>query len=270
MRKKNEKSRGKEETGKRIWKIRDSIQKLEDTKDKIINFLKRDAETYDSAWITDAKEVYYNIVSAWEMLRAVSEGKDKYIDTTAAYLAHAKSRCAQCASELRILGRLGSLIESTLQEVFSECWNAINTELEQLKPEDQQKPPTHRVIKANDIEYHLPCSVCGEIAVSFVLTDHKASKKKIFACVGIIHGGALHISNAKKIFAWLEEEKIAEIHAFLKNTSIIFEEGIDAYCPKCDKIYCNRHYDTREEWDEGFYDCTYGTCPEGHTNLIHD
>ena len=270
MKKKTKKSSGDKLRAERIWRIRDSIQKLEDIKDKIIDFLKDDAETYDIAWITDAKEFYYNIVSAWEMLRAASEGKEKYIATADAFLTNAKSRCAQSSSELRILGRLGKIIDSRLQEVFTECWTAINTELDLLKPEDQPKPPAQRVIKESDTEYHLPCSVCGEIAVSFILGISESSKKKYFACVGIVHGGGLPISTAKKIFAWLDQENIAQIHTHLMNSSVIFEEGIDAYCPKCDKIYCNRHYDTREEWDEGFYDCTYGTCPEGHTNHIHD
>ena len=67
-----------------------------------------------------------------------------------------------------------------------------------------------------------------------------------------------------------EQDKLAEIHSYLEKSSIIFEEGIDAYCPECNEIYCGAHYDTEEEWDEGFYDCTYGTCPEGHKRIIHD
>jgi len=47
-------------------------------------------------------------------------------------------------------------------------------------------------------------------------------------------------------------------------------EGIDAYCPECDRIYCWNHYKLEEEWDEGFYDCTYGECPKGHKRMIDD
>ncbi|MBI4280420.1 MAG: hypothetical protein HY660_18360 [Armatimonadetes bacterium] len=25
-----------------------------------------------------------------------------------------------------------------------------------------------------------------------------------------------------------------------------------------------------EEWDAGFYDCSYGTCPNGHRRIIDD
>ncbi len=48
------------------------------------------------------------------------------------------------------------------------------------------------------------------------------------------------------------------------------EGGLDAYCPDCDKVYCRLDYNVDEKWDEGFYDCTYGTCPQGHRRLLDD
>jgi hypothetical protein len=72
---------------------------------------------------------------------------------------------------------------------------------------------------------------------------------------------------AKKIYAALEDENLAEFHSIMKED---LEDGTDAYCPNCDKIYCYEHYNPREEWDAGFYDCTYGTCPEGHERIIYD
>jgi hypothetical protein len=47
-------------------------------------------------------------------------------------------------------------------------------------------------------------------------------------------------------------------------------EGLDAYCPKCGKIYCWEDYKAREEYDDGFYDCTMGECPAGHRRMIDD
>lgn len=127
-----------------------------------------------------------------------------------------------------------------------------------------------RVIKVSETEYHLPCSVCGKIAVKFWIGLAQFSDKKALICSGIVHMASIDISDAQKIFIWLEQEQIAEIHSFLEKNTIVFEEGIDAYCPQCDKIYCIAHYSTREEWEDGFYDCTYGTCPNGHTRIIHD
>ncbi len=48
------------------------------------------------------------------------------------------------------------------------------------------------------------------------------------------------------------------------------KEVLDAYCPECYKIYCRAHYDINEKWEEGFYDCSYGTCPNGHRRMIDD
>jgi hypothetical protein len=45
---------------------------------------------------------------------------------------------------------------------------------------------------------------------------------------------------------------------------------VDAYCPECDKIYCWEHYNAKEEYDGGFYDCTYGEYPKSHKRMIDD
>ena len=76
-------------------------------------------------------------------------------------------------------------------------------------------------------------------------------------------------SLAKEVFRLLDSKDLKGLHSYLK-IDIQLEEGMDAYCPKCDSIYCSEHYTTEEEWDEGFYDCTYGTCPKGHRRIIHD
>lgn len=127
-----------------------------------------------------------------------------------------------------------------------------------------------KVIKVSDSEYQLPCVVCGAIAVTFAIGIPQFSEEKAICYTGIVHGAGINLKAADRIFTWLEQEQIGLVHAFLEKHIVIFEEGIDAYCPECDKIYCSLHYATREEWDDGFYDCTYGTCPENHTRIIHD
>ncbi|HET7464061.1 MAG TPA: hypothetical protein VFJ82_22585 [Longimicrobium sp.] len=42
------------------------------------------------------------------------------------------------------------------------------------------------------------------------------------------------------------------------------------YCPECNACYCRDHWRQWMEFDEGFYDCTYGTCPQGHTRMLDD
>lgn len=42
------------------------------------------------------------------------------------------------------------------------------------------------------------------------------------------------------------------------------------YCRGCRASYCAQHWRTEMVEDEGFYDCTYGTCPAGHRQLLDD
>ena len=80
---------------------------------------------------------------------------------------------------------------------------------------------------------------------------------------------ALHRKNlANKLFKILKKEDLSEVHSFMKD--YLCYEGIDAYCPECDKIYCWEHYNARVEYDDGFYDCTCGECPAGHLRMIDD
>jgi predicted RNA-binding Zn-ribbon protein involved in translation (DUF1610 family) len=42
------------------------------------------------------------------------------------------------------------------------------------------------------------------------------------------------------------------------------------YCPDCQLNYCARDWSTYVLLDEGFYDCTMGTCPAGHRHMVDD
>jgi len=42
------------------------------------------------------------------------------------------------------------------------------------------------------------------------------------------------------------------------------------YCPDCQLNYCARDWSTYVLVDEGFYDCTMGTCPNGHRHVVDD
>lgn len=55
-----------------------------------------------------------------------------------------------------------------------------------------------------------------------------------------------------------------------KNLRKMNSEYTACYCFQCQANYCIKHYRTFIEFDEGFYDCTYGTCPNGHQNIIDD
>lgn len=42
------------------------------------------------------------------------------------------------------------------------------------------------------------------------------------------------------------------------------------WCPSCGASYCADHYRSWVTFDEGFYDATYGVCPEGHERMLDD
>lgn len=42
------------------------------------------------------------------------------------------------------------------------------------------------------------------------------------------------------------------------------------WCPRCTLSYCGDHYRSWMTFDEGFYDATYGVCPEGHERMLDD
>lgn len=263
------KVKDKNNARERVWKIRDSIQKLEDVKDKIVEFLNTTDESIDEAWITDVKEVYFSIVSAWELLKGISDDRTHYDKSARSYLELARSRLEQSSSELKILGKDGIKLESELRATFKVCWEQISTELENLVGKEEHKAPTQRVIKYSDEEYHLPCAICGEVEAGFKIGVSSIDGKKYLYYIGITTTASFSLKDAKKVFSLLEEDKLAEVHDFAHESPAL-EEGMDAYCPKCDKIYCYNHYNVSEQWDEGFYDCHYGTCPLGHRRIILD
>lgn len=42
------------------------------------------------------------------------------------------------------------------------------------------------------------------------------------------------------------------------------------YCPECERTYCHADWNIYVVFDEGFYDCTRGTCPAGHRHMVDD
>lgn len=261
------------ESLERIWKIRDYIQELEDVKDEIIGFLNSDDDDIDNAtenvWISDAKEFYFSVVTAWEMLHFTVRGMKNHLNDSKGFLYRAKSRLAQSISELKTFDeRKISKLITKANAAFEKCWNAFQREYKLMEPDINVMKPVPRVIKKSNHEYQLPCSICGEIAVDYRIGVGQFDKAEKLLYRGIICGTSLNKGLADDLFEILENEDIAGVHEFMKNHHSY--EGLDAYCPECDNIYCWNHYKLEEEWDEGFYDCTYGECPKGHRRMIDD
>lgn len=258
------------ELQERVWAIRDVIQKLEDIKDEIIGYFENSPDA-DSVWISDTKEAYFSIVASWQMLDAClnagEEEKAENAFSSRNFLDIARSHLGQSASELRALGEKKALeLEERWIETHDMCRELISSELEQFI-QKESTPLDKRVIKISDSEYHLPCAICGEIAVKIDTGIYEYDNEEYVIYIGICVRSYFAMDYAKRIFDALEDDNLAEFHSIMKED---LEDGADAYCPDCDKIYCHDHYNPREVWDAGFYDCTYGTCPDGHERIIYD
>ncbi len=52
------------------------------------------------------------------------------------------------------------------------------------------------------------------------------------------------------------------------------DEWASFYCPQCARVYCRKHWHIEVQFDDdglpGWYDCTYGTCPQGHRRIVDD
>ena len=262
----------KNKTIERIWKIRDYIQELEDIKEGIINFLnsrKKLDEITKNLWISDVKDFYYNTVSAWEMLNSEAKGNLEDLDNSKGFLHAARGRLAKAISELKYYKE--ELVFNLIKEVessFEKCWNAFYFEFESLTPSKKLTKPITRIFKVSDSEYHMPCSFCGKIAVEYKIGYGRFDEKESLVYSGITHSRSLRKDLAKELFEILKNEDLLGVHHFMQKYHSI--EGLDAYCPKCEKIYCWEHFNAREEYDDGFYDCTYGECPNGHRRMIDD
>lgn len=262
-----------DESLERIWKIREYIQELENIKNQFIGFISSDDDIDNgtkSIWTSNAKEFYFSTVTAWEMLHFTVREIKNHLDDSKGFLYRAKSKLTQSISELKIFEeekKLTKLIKKA-EMAFEKCWNAFQNEYKLMESEIANTKPIPRIIKISDHEYQLPCAICGELAVEYKIGVGQFDKEENLLYRGIICGTSLNKRLAPQLFGILENEDIAGAHEFMKKHHSY--EGLDAYCPECDKIYCWNHYKLEEEWDEGFYDCTNGECPKGHKRMIDD
>ena len=258
----------------KIWNLREYVQKLEDITENIVKHLislKDLDESTRNIWTSDVKAFFSNTVSAWEVLTTITEEEAnlKNIDDSKSFLYAARNRLSQIISQLNIFqSRKSSIFIEKVETAFEECWDAFWIIYKNLLSEKEIVKPTKRVIKVSDLEYHLPCSVCSKIAVKFKIGYGRLDEKESLVFRGITLETSLRIELANVLFKILEKNDFLGIHNFMKKYHS--PEGVDAYCPECDKLYCWEHYNAKEEYDDGFYDCTYGECPKGHRRMIDD
>jgi hypothetical protein len=238
------------------------IRSLEELKDRIISAIS--ASTLDDAvktmWSGDAREMYYGILLLNERLTQPPD-----TGTVQSILHATFSRHEQVCSELRTLNEAGQTLEQELRKIFSACQEYLSTRLP--RPEQSSDDPPARILQRSPESFALPCSVCGAAAVEIHPAGSEEKILRGIICAGITRSVGLDPARKEDIFRWLASGDLAALHAYMEDK---FDGGLDAYCPACDRIYCRTHYNVREEFDEGFYDCARGVCPEGHTREIDD
>ncbi|MBD3255042.1 MAG: hypothetical protein GF383_08105 [Candidatus Lokiarchaeota archaeon] len=262
----------KKEIIERIWKLRDLIKDLEVIKDKIVDLLRIEQDLDESikkVWITDVKECYYRIIGAWELLRAGIDGKVKYLESSKIFVSAGKSRLTQFFSELKTFdNEKAERLIINAKEIFDKLIQAFQNEFDLLTPKKIIEKPLEPIKKISEKNYQLTCSICGEISVIFTIGKGTLDKDEKLIFNGITHSTSLGKELAEELFMTLKTKDLSKVHDFMKKYHS--NEGLDAYCPECDKVYCWEHYNAEEVFDIGFYDCTYGICPKGHRRIIDD
>ena len=123
------------------------------------------------------------------------------------------------------------------------------------------------------------CAACGEVAAVV-----KAVPAEVPADMGPPLGPQSHRQQGIVVdyfggTAW----KLAEPGTYVAVRAILNDEEPDPaelrridwelapfYCPECERSYCYADWLTYVLFDEGFYDCTMGTCPAGHRHMVAD
>lgn len=107
------------------------------------------------------------------------------------------------------------------------------------------------------------CETCSEVAGTVLLPNPDG-----ITITGFI--GECHLTidpaSASAIKEALEQRDAAALYS-------MSYEWAPFYCPDCEAIYCVQHWITEIRFDEddpGWYDATYGTCPNGHRHLLDD
>ena len=73
-----------------------------------------------------------------------------------------------------------------------------------------------------------------------------------------------------------EAEHLRRLLEMVRSADFASARGADAdfvafHCRTCNRSYCDRCWHIGPpEFDDGFYDCTRGTCPEGHEQTVDD
>jgi hypothetical protein len=100
--------------------------------------------------------------------------------------------------------------------------------------------------------------VCAGLAARFEARPEELERTGWFgSCI-------MPMNDAAK---WIERIRTTPLVDLLREDSDLFA----FVCRECKVAYCSRCWKVGPpELDDGFYDCTHGACPKGHTQMLDD
>jgi hypothetical protein len=131
---------------------------------------------------------------------------------------------------------------------------------------------------------HVTCAVCGGRAAMVELVPpgvtHPRAGSAALADLGIYdrpsgRGSLIQEGVTGKSMWAIDSDQLDALRAIFvrgdwRALHRLDPEWLSSYCPTCDVNYCAAHWDKFDEFDDGFYDCTRGTCPRGHRRMLAD
>jgi hypothetical protein len=117
--------------------------------------------------------------------------------------------------------------------------------------------------EAEEVSAVFTCHLCGAVAATVTVTGEGTMQQAGF--LGVMTQGidpAAYREIAKALWAG-DAAHLHRLHVL----------WAPFYCPDCRKVYCRDHWRIFPPFDSdfpGWYDCAYGTCPEGHRHLVDD
>lgn len=122
--------------------------------------------------------------------------------------------------------------------------------------------PEYAPLKTNKFDIAIYCSICEKKAILF-----QFFKKRMIQIMSAQRSYVVECQNIDVFKERLQNKDFKLIHEFLVEKDY---EGLDYYCPECDKIYCIDHYAISPIFEGVFYDYSVGVCPFGHERWVDD
>ena len=132
-----------------------------------------------------------------------------------------------------------------------------------------------------------PCAACGNVAATVTLVESGQPDPRLTPeppgvppGIGTILSSGFRIGRSSSI----DGGPISVTHGFVpvkkwaaaldaRDAAALFainSEYAPFWCPRCSASYCRDDFRSWVTFDKGFYDATYGVCPEGHERKLDD